>query len=363
MGKPKTSDPQPQNHEKLKSIKKRIKPLCTWKTRKCVSYFASGFGVSASLATVRRGQIAAAWTNSVAIGSSTAYSIFKNLETAQNISHEIRKANTLLKGLVELTKRDPDQILQTLITAEPARKIEAILQNKIHEKSYFLAKRNVAAQLILDFMAISLYVLTCIEKIKPETVNWFSALICILLQCTVHSIQAHKLNALRANASILSSELKLPLLDDQLISRLQEFVDLCQSRQEIMEKLEKLNVDMTQEQSELQQIKDLQKEGSLDGEQKQLLKTKENEKLVKIKYIDTSISQNTDAKTKKDALIEKTTNELMTDLSDWASRFPHFHESLFRRVPFQTTTQHVVVQEQPATDETFRQSPILERII
>lgn len=131
-----------------------------WRAFKKLSFFATGTGVAVDLAATKVSPSIATVGNLVAVAGGSAYSIFKNFETASDINKQRQHCSEILDEMHSWTETDDtENLLQRLeITREEAgsllTSINAIDGNT--RQGYIYAVINTVVQVILGTISIGI---------------------------------------------------------------------------------------------------------------------------------------------------------------------------------------------------------------
>jgi hypothetical protein len=131
-----------------------------WRAFKKLSFFATGAGVAVDLAATKASPFVATVGNLVAVAGGSAYSIFKNFETAGDISGQKQNCSEILDEMHSWTEADnTEDLLRRLeITEEEARnlltRINTVDGNT--KRGYIYAAINTAVQVTLGAISIGI---------------------------------------------------------------------------------------------------------------------------------------------------------------------------------------------------------------
>ena len=131
-----------------------------WRAFKKLSFFATGAGVAVDLAATKASPFVATVGNLVAVAGGSAYSIFKNFETASDINKQSQNYSEILGEMYNWTGADhTEDLLRRLeITREKAESLLTRINvaDRNTEQSYRYAVINTVVQAMLGIISIGI---------------------------------------------------------------------------------------------------------------------------------------------------------------------------------------------------------------
>jgi len=218
-----------------------------WGLFKKLSFFTTGAGIGANLATTEAYVDLATTGNLVAIAGGSAYSIFKNLEIASEIAGKKKNCFYILDEMCSWAETDStEELLDRLgIVREEAQRVLKQIDtiNDSVKQSYIYAGINATVQAILGAISVGLNAAASQEDNdniwdSVSVMNMFLTGILIISQYFIHSALARRLRALddkskelkrdieKLNDSVQAQVLKLENLVHRINDKYQHLLEL-----------------------------------------------------------------------------------------------------------------------------------------